>query len=116
MLLAVVGSVLPAVTGCITPGGALVDVPQNCRQAATWLDENDGGTALVVPGANFANYAWGLLRDEPLQYLADSPWAVRNVIPLTPPGNIRMLDEVERRLAQAPGSPGLSLNIRGAPE
>ena len=35
-----------------------------------------------------------------MQSLAQSPWAVRNVIPLTPPGNIRMLDEVERRLTE----------------
>ena len=43
-----------------------------------------------------------------MQYLAESRWGVRNAIPLAPPGNIRMLDGFEARLAQGRPSPGLA--------
>ena len=49
-----------------------------------------------------------------MQWLADSRWAVRNAIPLTPPGNIRMLDAFEARMAQGQGSPGLASYLRRA--
>lgn len=108
-LLAVVGASLPAVQGRLTPAGGFLAVPGYWSQTARWLDENSADrTALLVPGSTFAAYVWGDPRDEPLQYLGDSPWAVRNVIPLAPPGNIRMLDEVEDRLVQGDGSPGLA--------
>jgi arabinofuranan 3-O-arabinosyltransferase len=116
VLAAVAGSVLPAFLGRITPAGAMIDVPQYWQQTADWLGDHDSGdgTAMLVPGAQFASYVWGAPRDEPLQFYADSPWAVRNVIPLTPPANIRMLDEIERRLVQGDGSPGLTAYLRRA--
>ena len=116
VLLTVAGSMLPALVGRLTPAGAMINVPGYWQDTATWLGEHDagGGTALLVPGAPFADYAWGAPRDEPLQFYADSPWAVRNVIPLVPPGGIRMLDEIERRLAQGDGSPGFADYLRRA--
>lgn len=67
--------------------------------------------SLVVPGAPFADQLWGLTRDEPMQPLADDPWAVRDAIPLTPPGAIRALDSVQRDIANGRGSPGLAATL-----
>ncbi|MDP3890669.1 MAG: alpha-(1-_3)-arabinofuranosyltransferase family protein [Nocardioides sp.] len=107
-VLVVAGAAVPAALGRITPAGVTLDVPDYWGQTAAWLEEESGGrNALVLPGAPFGDYLWGSPKDEPLQYLAQSRWAVRNVIPLAPPGNIRMLDAVEQRLAQGDGSPGL---------
>ncbi len=114
-LAAVAGAALPAFTARIEPAGATLEVPAYWTEAADWLaEESDGGVALLVPGSAFGSYLWGDTRDEPLQWLADSRWAVRNVIPLAPSGNIRMLDEIERRLADGSGSPGLTAYLRRA--
>lgn len=108
-VLAVLGASLPAALGRITPAGGFVDVPDYWVAAADWLaDEQDEGTALLVPGSSFGTYVWGSPRDEPFQSLAGKPWAVRNAVPLAPAGNIRMLDAVESRLSQGRGGTGLA--------
>ena len=112
-LATVAGAAVPAFTSRIEPTGAALGVPQYWAEAAAYLEtESDGGVALLAPGSTFASYVWGSPRDEPMQWLAGSRWAVRNVIPLTPGGNIRMLDEVERRLAEGHGSPALTAYLR----
>jgi arabinofuranan 3-O-arabinosyltransferase len=114
-LVTVAGAALPALQARVEPAGATLGVPDYWEEAADYLAaESDGGVALLAPGSTFGSYVWGGPRDEPMQWLADSRWAVRNVIPLTPPGNIRMLDEVERRLAEGDGSPGLTAALRRA--
>ncbi|MFL6135876.1 MAG: alpha-(1-_3)-arabinofuranosyltransferase, partial [Nocardioidaceae bacterium] len=113
--LAVLGASLPALSGRITPAGGMTAVPGYWRQAAAWLGHAAStGTSLLVPGSSFGDYVWGSPHDEPLQSLARGPWAVRNAIPLAPPGNIRMLDAVEERLAQGVASPGLAPYLRRA--
>ncbi len=112
---AVLGAALPALSGRIGPAGATVAVPDYWRQTASWLARDSGdGVALLVPGSGFADYVWGSPRDEPLQFLSTSRWAVRNAIPLAPAGNIRMLDAVEERFAQGLGSTGLADYLRRA--
>ncbi|MDN4173098.1 alpha-(1-_3)-arabinofuranosyltransferase family protein [Nocardioides sp. SOB77] len=114
-VLAVVGCAAPAVQGRVQPAGATLGVPDYWQEAADFVAaESEGGTALLVPGSPFGEYLWGDTADEPMQWLADSRWAVRNVIPLTPPATIRMLDGIERRLAEGEGSPGLTAALRRA--
>jgi arabinofuranan 3-O-arabinosyltransferase len=117
VVVAVVGSTSPAWATRITPAQAFSDVPGYWRDAARWLGAEQAdhpGVALLVPGSSFGTYIWGSPRDEPMQALADSPWAVRNAVPLTPAGNIRMLDEVERRLNEGDGGAGLASYLRRA--
>jgi arabinofuranan 3-O-arabinosyltransferase len=68
---------------------------------------------LVVPGAPFATQLWGTSHDEPLQVLGDSPWGVRDSIPLTPPQTIRALDSVQRLFAAGTPSAGLADTLAG---
>jgi arabinofuranan 3-O-arabinosyltransferase len=115
VLLAVAGTAVPALVGRIAPAGATLGVPGYWHETAEYLEgEPDDGTALLVPGSAFGSYVWGSPHDEPMQALARSSWAVRNVIPLTPPGNIRTLDEIERRLAEGTGSVGFTALLRRA--
>ena len=122
-------------TSRLTPPGAFDAIPQYWHDTAAWLDEHntaaagpaggdgesdtaggDGasspagpaGRVLVAPGAPFATQVWGNSHDEPLQVLGDSPWGVRDSIPLTPPETIRALDSVQRLFASGRPSAGLA--------
>ena len=97
-------------TGRLTPPGSFEAIPQHWHQTAAWLDEHNtaGGRVLVAPGAPFATQVWGNSHDEPLQVLGDSPWGVRDSIPLTPPQTIRALDSVQRLFAAGRPSAGLA--------
>ncbi|MDT0221482.1 DUF3367 domain-containing protein [Gordonia sp. AC31] len=120
LLVAVIGAGSLMWTGQLAPDGTYQAIPRHWEQTADWLaehSERDDGApparALVVPGAPFADQLWGLTRDEPLQPLSDTPWAVRDAIPLTPPGAIRALDSVQREIAAGRGSPGLATTLAG---
>lgn len=100
-------------TGRLTPPGAFAAVPSHWHEAAAWLDAHNRGEpvrgrVLVAPGAPFATQVWGNSHDEPLQVLGDSPWGVRDSIPLTPPQTIRALDSVQRLFASGRPSAGLA--------
>jgi len=100
-------------TGRITPPGTYSAIPRYWHDAADWLSAHNTGVptpgrVLVVPGAPFATQLWGNSHDEPLQVLGDSPWGVRDSIPLTPPQTIRALDSVQRLFASGTPSEGLA--------
>ena len=113
-VIAVAGAALPVAAERLTPAGSVVAIPDYWDEAAAWLEDADPGTTLLLPGSSFGTYVWGSPRDEPMQWLAGSRWAVRNAVPLAPPGNIRMLDEVERRVNSGLGSPALASYLRRA--
>ncbi|OBK16841.1 alpha-(1-_3)-arabinofuranosyltransferase [Mycobacterium sp. 1245852.3] len=100
-------------TGRLAPPGTFAAIPRYWHEAADWLSEHNKGTpapgrVLVIPGAPFATQVWGTSHDEPLQVLGDSPWGVRDSIPLTPPQTIRALDSVQRLFAAGRPSAGLA--------
>ncbi|WP_229704864.1 alpha-(1-_3)-arabinofuranosyltransferase [Williamsia phyllosphaerae] len=116
LLVAVVGAGSLVWTGRIAPQGTYDAIPDYWSQTADWLKENSGPAehperSLVVPGAPLADQSWGLTRDEPLQPLADVPWAVRDAIPLVPPGAIRALDSVQRLISSGRGSAGMAATL-----
>jgi arabinofuranan 3-O-arabinosyltransferase len=113
LLAALAASTSLAWTGRLTPPGTFTGIPKYWHQAADWLTEHNTGSptpgrVLVAPGAPFATEVWGNSHDEPLQVLGDSPWGVRDSIPLTPPQTIRALDSVQRLLAAGRPSAGLA--------
>jgi arabinofuranan 3-O-arabinosyltransferase len=99
----------PAFAGRLAAPRGFTAVPDYWRAAAGWLNaRSDEGRVLVLPGARFPNYTWGDTLDEITAPLLTGPAAVRNVVPLTPPTTIRMLDAIESALATGYGSPGLA--------
>ncbi|HEY1842870.1 MAG TPA: DUF3367 domain-containing protein [Mycobacterium sp.] len=113
VLTALMAATSLAWTGRITPPGTYDAIPRYWQDTADWLSAHNTGVptpgrVLVVPGAPFATQLWGTSHDEPLQVLGDSPWGVRDSIPLTPPPTIRALDSVQRLFAAGMPSAGLA--------
>ncbi|MCM3925713.1 DUF3367 domain-containing protein, partial [Frankia sp. AiPs1] len=105
---ALVCGMTPALSGRALQPRPFTQVPDYWVQAADWLGENpQGGRALVLPGSPFAEYDWGRPLDEPLQWLAKTPWGVRSLIPLGGTGVTRLMDGIERELATG-SAPGLA--------
>ncbi len=106
---AIVAIAAPALAGNLAPDRGFKTVPRYWQSAADWLNSNArAGSVLVLPGVRFPNYTWGDTLDEITQPLLSAPWAVRNAIPLTPPGTIRMMDAIESALSTGYGSRGLA--------
>lgn len=99
----------PAWLIALRPGPGWSDLPGYWRQAATWLGDRDpDGRTLIVPGTGFGLYSWGRTVDEPIQPLAEAPWAMRTQVPLGSEGHTRVMDTVEEVLAGGQGSAGLA--------
>ncbi|WP_051684035.1 alpha-(1-_3)-arabinofuranosyltransferase family protein [Blastococcus sp. URHD0036] len=115
LTLALVATASPALAGRLVPSTGFEELPGYWEETADFLaSEQPSGRALLVPASSFGTYAWGSTGDEPMQPLARSPWDVRNQIPLTPEGHIRMLDAVEARLSLGEGSAGLAAYLARA--
>ena len=108
--LVLIGLLLPWLKGNIAPERGVLRVPSYWTSVASYLDEHGGRTtALELPASSFGVYTWGNVHDDILQGLADSPWAVRNVIPLAQPGNVVMLDKITRTVESGHPGPHLAL-------
>ena len=108
-VVAVVFAAIPFWQLQLYPSGGFAAIPSYWSQAANWLDSHQGHqTALLVPGANFAEYTWGSPQDEPLSVLASTSVTVRSIIPLGSDGNTDMLSAVEDALATGTPQPGLA--------
>ncbi len=99
----------PVVSGRVATLGSFEHLPGYWQDTADWLaDHSDGERTLILPGASFGEYDWGRTFNEPLQPLAEDPWAVRDLIPLGSVGAVRLLDGVESLLTTGTRSPALA--------
>ncbi|MFG2285534.1 alpha-(1-_3)-arabinofuranosyltransferase family protein [Streptomyces sp. NPDC048595] len=99
---------LPFLTGTVLQPGAFTKLPAYWERTAGWLrTHTPHSRALVVPATAHGIYTWGSPIDEPLDVLADSPWAQRDFVPFGTPGARRALDAVEQALLTGARVPGL---------
>ena len=107
--LAIGGLALPAYVRGLAGSGSFRQIPSYWVSAASWLNRHAGHQAvLVVPGAAFGQYLWGSPLDDVLQPLATVDWAERNLSTIGSPGNERLLDAIDQRMAAGDGSAGLT--------
>ncbi|HEY2307414.1 MAG TPA: alpha-(1-_3)-arabinofuranosyltransferase family protein [Streptosporangiaceae bacterium] len=103
--LAIGGLALPAYAGGLEVAGAFRQIPPYWVSAANWLNRHAGHQAvLVLPGAAFGQYLWGSPLDDVLQPLTTADWAERDLSLIGSPGNERLLDAIDQRLAAGAGS------------
>jgi arabinofuranan 3-O-arabinosyltransferase len=106
---AIGGLAVPAYAGGLAAAGDFPRIPSYWVSAADWLNRHAGHQAvLVVPGAAFGQYLWGSPLDDVLQPLATVDWAERDLSVIGSPGNERLLDAIDQRLAAGDGSAGLA--------
>ncbi|MFI0709692.1 alpha-(1-_3)-arabinofuranosyltransferase family protein [Streptomyces inhibens] len=99
---------LPFLTGTVLQPGAFTKLPTYWEQTASWLKHHTPHSrALIVPATAHGIYTWGSPIDEPLDVLAESPWAQRDFVPFGTPGSRRALDAVEQALLTGAQVPGL---------
>lgn len=103
------GLAWPYVNGSILQTGSFQQLPTYWETTASWLKKNSADDrALVVPATAHGIYTWGSPIDQPLDVLANSPWAQRDYVPFGTPGNRRAMDAVEQALTTGGEVPGLS--------
>ncbi|WP_448852647.1 alpha-(1-_3)-arabinofuranosyltransferase domain-containing protein [Corynebacterium sp. 335C] len=113
VLVIAVCATAPAWTGRLAPGRPFEQVPAYWTEAADWLNEHGRGSrTLVEPAMPFGDQEWGFTRDEPIQPLAEVPWAVRDAVPLVPPEAIRGLDGLQDAISRGQGVPTLAATLR----
>jgi arabinofuranan 3-O-arabinosyltransferase len=107
--LAIGGLALPVYAGGLAVAGSFSQIPSYWVNAADWLNRHAGHQAvLVVPGARFGQYLWGSPMDDVLEPLATVDWAERDLSVVSSPGNERLMDAIDQRLAAGDGSAGLA--------
>ena len=107
-VLAVLSMGVPFLANRVAPPGSFTQIPGYWTDAADWLHEHASGRTLVLPGAPHSTSYWGVTSDEPMQVVARGDWAVRDAVPLSSAGNIRLLDSIEQLLASGTGGAGLA--------
>jgi arabinofuranan 3-O-arabinosyltransferase len=77
------------------------EIPTHWPEAASWLDERDHDTrVLVLPGSDFASYRWGNTVDPVLPGLMDRPMVARELIPYGSPPSADLLIALDRRIQE----------------
>ncbi|GAA1732479.1 alpha-(1-_3)-arabinofuranosyltransferase [Aeromicrobium alkaliterrae] len=111
---AVWGATVPAWSASLAPERSFVEIPPYWQETTDWLADHPHGSTLLAPASPFGDYLWGRTGDEPLQPLAEAPWIVRNLVPLTPTGTIEQLDAFSNQFLTGQGSPALADSLRRA--
>jgi arabinofuranan 3-O-arabinosyltransferase len=107
--LAIVGLAAPAYASGLATPGSFTEVPSYWVQAASWLTAHAGHQGVLVePGAPFGQYIWGSPLDEVLSSLTSVDYTERDLADIGSPGNQRLLDAIDQRLAAGEGSAGLT--------
>ncbi len=93
----------------IAPADPVLAVPGYWQQTARWLDAHEGdGASLAGAWIGLRRLRLGLARGRAAAVpRSTASWTVRNQIPLTPPGNIRMLDRDREAVRPGSGIDGL---------
>ena len=100
---------LPYLNGQALQPGSFTAVPGYWQEAANWLAaHNATGNTLVVPADSHGIYTWGQPIDEPLEPLARSPWAQRDLVPFSSAGVSGLLNGAEQAIESGIASPGLA--------
>jgi arabinofuranan 3-O-arabinosyltransferase len=109
LTLVVVGAAFPLMSGRLAQPGTFATIPQYWKDTAAWLNGHATDTrALIAPAAPFGEYTWGRPLDEPLESLAHTTLAVRNLIPLGSVGATRLLDQLTQTTDGGRGDPDLA--------
>ncbi len=89
-------AVLPFWQDKLPTAGSFKSIPAYWYRLADFMRAHAAGSrTLLMPSAAFAEYDWGRPMDEPLEALATTPWAVRNLLPLGGIGSTQLLDAIE---------------------
>jgi arabinofuranan 3-O-arabinosyltransferase len=106
---AIGGVAIPAYAGGLAAAGSFGRIPSYWVNAANWLNTHAGRqTVLVEPGSAFGQYLWGSPIDDVLQPLTTADFAERDLSYIGSPGNERLLDAIDQRIAAGDGSAGLT--------
>lgn len=109
ILVCVVIGAGPLVVGNFYLAGGFSSIPSWWPQTADWIAAHaTANNTLYVPGSAFGQYTWGNAQDEPIWSLANSPWAVRSIIPLGSKGSSLLLDAVDNVFQGGEAVPGLA--------
>ena len=106
------GLALPGYLTGLAAAGSFGQIPSYWVSAANWVTAHAGRQAvLVAPGSSFGQYLWGSPMDDVLASLTNADFAERDLSVIGSPGNERLLDAIDQRMAAGDGSAGLTLLI-----
>lgn len=99
---------IPAASGHLRTSNGMVDLSPAWRQAADYLDDQEGPVrAIVLPGAGFAVQTWGRTVDEPIQVLDTPPWLARAQVTVAPGATLRLMGGIADAVDRARPQPSL---------
>jgi len=102
----------PGVNGLLARGEGYPRIPEYWRQAAAWLDRQEGaGTTMTVPATSFGDFIWGSTKDDPLQAIGRRAFVTRDAVPLGSAGTTRWLDELESLMSSGQGGRDLRAGL-----